>query len=159
MRIKSYIFFVVVISLLGVFYGCTPGKRPFLMVQLCLRDQRNLALFTSMMKSVAQSENMVFIDRSAATEVELRSTDRVLEKLKQNTPIINLGIQGKDGVGMSAGNLGLPNYQVALGFSEGSNPSEAHKFADVVVKRLEEQWHVETVPAGAGARPMKTCEH
>src|SRR2546429_9947663 len=91
MRMKSYILFVVVIFLLGVFYGCTPGKRPFLMVQLCLRDQQNLALFTSMMKSVAQSENMVFIDRSAATEVELRSTDRVLEKLKQNTPIINLG--------------------------------------------------------------------
>jgi hypothetical protein len=155
---KSYIFCAVVIILSGVLYGCTQGKRPFLIVQVCLRDEQNLALFTSMMKSIAQSERMSFIDRSAATESELRSTDHVLDKLKQDTPIVNLGIEGKGGVGMSAGNLGLPNYQVALGFSEGSDPPGAHAFSDRVVSRLKARWHVETVPAGKGAFPLKTCE-
>lgn len=159
MRMKSYILLpAVLISLAGMLCSCTPGKPPFLMVQLCLRDEQNLARFTSMVKSIAQSEGMEFIDRSAATEVELRSTDHVLDKLKQNTPIINLGIQGKDGVGMSAGNLGLPDYQVAIGFSEGLKPSEAHRFADTVVESLRQVWHVETVPTGRGAFPLKTCE-
>jgi hypothetical protein len=60
---------------------------------------------------------------------------------------------------VTAGNLGLPGYQVALGFSEGSNPSDAHRFAQMVVSKLEEHWHVEIVPdpAKSGALPMKNC--
>src|SRR5579859_1782768 len=102
MRMKLQRCLVTMIACLGLLSGCAPGKRPFLVVQVCLRDQPNLALFTSMMKSIAQSEGMTFMDRSAATEVELKATDRVLDKLKQNTPVVNLGIQGKDGIGMSA---------------------------------------------------------
>jgi hypothetical protein len=35
---------------------------------------------------------------------------------------------------MMGGNLGLPTYQVALGFSGDPNPPEAQHFADIVVK-------------------------
>lgn len=109
------------------------------------------------MQSIAQSEHMTFIDNSAATQKDLESVDHTLEKLHQTSPVINIGVEREDRTGLGAGNLGLSTYEVAVGFSEGSNPSEAHRFADMVVKRLGELWHVETVPAGTGARPMKTC--
>ena len=153
MNMKSCMVSTVLISLLGMLHGCAPGKRPFLMVQVCLRDEQNLGLFTSMMKSIAQSESMNFIDNSAATQNELASL-----KANPNSRVINIGVERKDGMGMSAGNLGLPSYQVALGFSEGSSSSEAHRFSDVVVAALKQRWHVEAVKPGKGALPMKTCE-
>jgi len=61
-------------------------------------------------------------------------------------------------MGVTAGNLGLPGYEVALGFSEGSSGAEAREFANKVVKRLEQHWQVEIVPAGTGAKPMGGCE-
>jgi hypothetical protein len=51
---------------------------------------------------------------------------------------------------MMGGNLGLPTYQVAMGFSDDPNPSQAQQFADIVIKGLRSRWQVETVPAGAG---------
>ncbi len=144
----------VLISLLGMLYGCAPGKRPFLMVQLCLGDERNLSEFTSMMRSIAQSEGMKFVDGSAETKKDLK----VIGAPQHPGPVINMGFDREDGVGLMAGDLGSPDYQVAVGFSEGSNPSGAHAFADRVVSRLKTRWHVETVPAGKGAFPMKTCE-
>lgn len=144
----------VLISLLGMLYGCAPGKRPFLIVQLCLGDERNLAGFTSMMRSIAQSEGMKFVDGSAETKKDLKA----IGAPHQTGPVINMGFDRDDGVGLMAGDLGSSDYQVAVGFSEGSNPSDAHAFADRVVGRLKTRWHVDTVPAGKGAFPMQTCE-
>jgi hypothetical protein len=73
--------------------------------------------------------------------------------------VINIGVLRKDGLGFGVGNLGLPGYQIALGFSEGSgNAAEAREFADRVVKRLEQRWHIDVVPAGQGATPMSDCK-
>ena len=58
---------------------------------------------------------------------------------------------------MMGGNLGLPTYQVVLGFSSDPNLAEAQRFADLMVKNLGARWPVEIVPAGKGAFPMKTC--
>jgi hypothetical protein len=154
MRIKSYILFAFVISLLGLFHGCTPGKHSFLIVQLCLEDERNLAEFTSMMQLIAQSERMNFVDGSAGTKRDLKA----MGALRQSGPIIHMGVEREDGMSLIAGNIGLSGYQVAVGFSEGSDPSGAHAFADRVVSRLKTRWHVDTVPAGKGAFPLKTCE-
>lgn len=148
---------VTVLACVGLLAGCAQGKRPFLIVQLCLNDQQNLALFKSMMKSVADAKSMTFLDRSSRTEADLKASGKVLDRLKQGTPIVNLGIDGKDGIGMSATNVGLPTSQLALGFSEGSRPSEARKFADEVVAQLQRVWHVEVVPEGKGAIPLQTC--
>jgi len=153
MRIKSYILCAAVISLLGMIYGCAPGKRPFMQVQLCLRDAQGLSEFTRLMQSVAKSEGMKFIDGSEKTKSELTA----IHGHAPTTPIINLGVEGVDGVGLMAGDLGVADYQVSVGFSEGSSPAEAHRFADTVVNRLKTQWHVDTVPAGKGAFPVANC--
>jgi hypothetical protein len=97
---------------------------------------------------------MNFIDGSAQTKKNLKVTGAP----HSTGPVINMGVEREDGVGLMAGDLDSPDYQVAVGFSEGSDPSEAHEFAGRVVNRLKTRWNVETVPAGKGAFPLKTCE-
>jgi hypothetical protein len=97
---------------------------------------------------------MSFIDGNASAERDLKAMG---VKTDPSAPVINLGVERKDGMGLTAGNLGLPNYQVALGFSEGSDSAEAHRFADTVVRKVSEHWHVVVVPAGRGALPLVTC--
>jgi hypothetical protein len=63
-----------------------------------------------------------------------------------------------NGMGVTAINVGLPGYQVALGFSGSSDSSLARRFAEDVTKRLEQHWRVETVPAGSGATPKPGCK-
>jgi hypothetical protein len=71
-----------------------------------------------------------------------------------------MGIDLGHGVGVTVSNLGLPGFQVALGFSEGSRPREAQRFAETVIRKLEARWRVQTVPipAESGARPMSGCD-
>jgi hypothetical protein len=69
---------------------------------------------------------MTFVDGSAQTKKDLK----VVGAPHQTGPGINIGFDRQDGVGLMAGDLGPPDYQVAVGFSEGSNPSGAHQFAD-----------------------------
>jgi hypothetical protein len=151
---KSNVLSSVMISLVAVLVGCTSGKPPFLTVQLCLGDERNLADFAGMIHSIAESERMKFLDGSAETKRDLK----VIGAPHHSGPVINMGLESEDGVGLMAGDLDSSDYQMAIGFSEGSNPSGAHEFAESVISRLKTRWEVETVPAGKGAFPKSTCE-
>jgi len=122
------------------------------MIQICLKDKQGVTLFMDTMKSIARSKHMKFIDGSQATQENLASL-----KASPKYKLIYIGIDGKDGMGMEGGNLGLSAYEVALGFSEGSNPADAHRFADMVVTELKKKWSVYAVPRGRGALPMKSC--
>jgi hypothetical protein len=111
----------------------------------------------SMMRSIAVAENLKFVDGGAETQRDLKTIGAKMDKLDTPGAVINIGFDRGNRNLMMGGNLGLPTYQVALGFSGDPNPSEAQHFADIVVKRLGARWQVETVPAGTGALPMKTC--
>jgi hypothetical protein len=124
-----------------------------LIVQLCFKDDQELADFTHLLESIAYSERMVYIDNSGPTERGLA----VLNAPGRLAPVINIGLHDDDGAGLGVGNLGLPKYQVAVGFSEGSKPAEARRFADSVVGQLRARWHVEAVPEGRGALPIQDC--
>lgn len=152
MNIRLLLVSVVLSSLLGMLSGCT-GKGPFLMVQLCLHDVKNVVLFKDTMKSLSESQGMEYGDRSAAAEKEL-----IALKVKQSYPFLNISGTRADGVGWGATNLGMSAYEVGLGFSEGSNPEDAHRFANMVIKTLKQKWQVYELPPGRGAFPMKTCE-
>ena len=138
--------------------GCAPGKHPFLMVQMCLSNERGVTEFFDEMKSIAAANNMVFLDNSGDTIRELKATGYAGHERDGGSPAINFAVERKDGQGASAGNLSLPGYQVAVGFSEGSSPAEAQAFANVVVSRLEKHWKIHVVPRGTGAKPMPGCE-
>lgn len=138
-------------SAIAALPGCA-GQHPFRMAQLCLRDEQGVAAFTGAMKEIAESENMEFVDGGAATQKDLRRLHA-----SPDYRLVYLGIKGPDGMGLEAGNLGLSAYEVAIGFSTGSNPAAAHRFAERVIGTLGKRWKVYGVPAGRGALPLADC--
>ena len=145
---------VVVASLVlaSALFGCSEGKRPFLMAQICLRDEQNLSAFTQELRSISQSENMRFVDGSRESERELNALGH-----EASGRLIHMAVESENGVGLTAGNLGLPTYQAVIGFSEGSNPDGARAFAGRVISKISQRWHVETIPSEHGAQPMEDC--
>lgn len=145
------------ISMALFIQGCSRTQESFLTVQTCLVDQQGVAEFLETMRAVAKSESLRFVDGSLKTGESLK-TIGADKSLKHDPALtIHVGIEGDGGLGVTAGNLGLPPYQVALGFTEGSDAAKAHRLSDKLVQALSRRWHVETVPQGKGALPMKTC--
>lgn len=138
--------------------GCAPEKHPFLMVKMCLSNEQGAAAFIDELKSIASAEKLDFVDNSNNTERELRAVGYAGHERTGRSRVINVGVLRKDGMGIGAGTLGLPGYQVAMGFSEGSNAVEAHDVANRVLTRLRQHWRIEVVPAGTGAKPMAGCK-
>lgn len=97
------------------------------------------------------------MDGGAETQRDLKAIGSKFDKLDTPGAVINIGLDRGHRNLMMGGNLGLPTYQIALGFSADPNAAEAQQFADIVVNRLSTRWQVETVPVGTGALPMKTC--
>jgi hypothetical protein len=128
--------------------------------QVCLKDVGEQGDFSSQLRSIAQSEGAVFKDSSKSIEEDLRvmDTPNTRATLKKG-PVIDISIERGHGVGMTATNVEAPQNQIVMGFSEGSKPDEAHRFADLVIGRLEERWHIELVPnpSESGALGMKDC--
>ena len=140
-------------------FKCSGPQREFLAVQVCLVDERGEAEFVKAMREVARLEGLRFLDNSADTESYLRDVrDRGLVKL-EHVPTINVGIEGENGLGVTAGNLGLPSNQVALGFTAGSDAAKARRLSNRLVGALSQRWRVEKVPAGKGAFPMESCKN
>lgn len=150
MKRTAFAFLLLIIVAL---YGCEQGRRPFLVVQICLGDQEGVNKFKELLQSIARMEGMAYIDGSAQTKSELEA----IRGSDVDYPVINIAVERKDGMGLTAGDLTEPGYQVAVGFSEGSNPAEAHEFADRVVAKFNERWRVEVVPPGQGAHPLPDC--
>src|SRR5262245_60318024 len=134
MNQKSRAVSVAVLACLFLF-GCT-GKRPFLIVQLCLSNGAGVTEFIREMKSIAVLEKMEFLDNSANTKRNLEVLSYSGSERADGSPVINIGVLRSDGLGVGGGNLSLPGYQVALGFSVGSDDAEAREFANRVIKRL-----------------------
>lgn len=153
MKISFWAVFSMTIGL----QGCSRNQESFLAIQLCVVDPQGVTQLKSVMRTVAKSENLQFIDNSAQQRNDLK-TMGADELLKRDAALaIDVHIEGAEGMGVTAGNLGLPPYQVALGFTEGSDAVKAHQLSDRLVKALSQMWHVEKIPQGKGALPMKTC--
>lgn len=138
--------------------SCAPGKRSFLTVQMCLTDRQDLTVLIGELRSIANEKHMRFVDASASTQRDLRAAGNInVDKMLRN-PVINLRLEGTDGVGLIVGNLGLPRNQVAVGFTEGHDPQEAQRFSRLVVDRFAKRWHLHIVPREQGAKPM-SCDN
>lgn len=155
MRTKSGCFFGMLL-LLPVLGGCSHAKPTFLTIQFCLGSEQDSAEFKKLIRSIAHSQHLNFIDWSVETKRNLE--DIGARSPNSTDPVIHIAIEDKKDTNlMLGGNLGLGGYQVALGFGEGSNPTEGHVLADSVIKGLKARWQVLTVPAGRGAFPLKSC--
>jgi hypothetical protein len=155
---KIMIYFVVFfLGLLILPSGCAPAKKAFLLVQLCVNDKPGATELVGDLKDLAHSKNMEFFDSSAETARDLPKTGYVSRERSDGSPVINVGVLRKDGLFVGGGNLGLPGYQVQLGFTKGSDEAESQSFAKEVISRLEERWRVEVLPDGAAATPKPDC--
>jgi hypothetical protein len=137
--------------------GCAGAQSAFEQVQMCVGNERGVAELKRVMRSVAQSENLQLIDNSAQQAQNLKEVgaDRPLKR--DVSRAIDLHIEGESGLGVTAGNLGLPPYQVGLGFTEGRDPAKAHRLANHLISRLSQRWDVQRVPSSEGIFPMKGC--
>ena len=150
---------IVVLTVAMLTASCrATGEREFRLVQVCVGNDNGIAELKTLLRSVAASERMTFVDGSARTTQDLSAIARRRGHPVSATPVLNIGVERPDSMGLTAGNLGLPQYQIALGFSKGGDPRAAQEFSDRVVAALGQHWRVEAVPAGRGALPISSCD-
>jgi len=148
---------LITVILVGLLSGCSSGKPPALMVQLCLQDNQGVSDFLSLMQSIAASEHMNFVDSSADTQAKLKIIHAKYAKLATPSSVINVDIETGDGLVVTADNIDLPTYQVSVDFTGYLSPVDKQRFIDILVPKLRAQWQVDTVPAGVRPFPMKSC--
>lgn len=137
--------------------ACAKRGETFLTVQMCVHDEGGVTQLKKLMQDAAQAENLQFVDGSRETgkNLEVMGADKALKR--DPSLAINVGIKGDGGIYVMGGNLGLPSYQVALGFGTGSDPEKAHRLSERLVRLLSAEWDVETVPQEKGVFPMDGC--
>lgn len=138
--------------------SCGHTKSAFTTVELCVHDKAGVAELISDLQDIARSNQMEFFDSSAATAKDLSKSGYRGHERADGSQLINVGVLRKDGLFVGGGNLGLPGYQVQLGFTSGSNEAEASRFAKDVIARLRRRWSVTVLPPGTAARPMPGCQ-
>jgi hypothetical protein len=145
------------IAIAALTEGCSPAQTPFRTVQICVADQQGVAKLKGLMREAAASERLQFIDNSVHQGNALKhiGADKLLKR--DASLALDVHIEGNSGMGVTAGNLGLPPYQVALGFTEGADAAKAHRLSARLIQALSKNWHVETIPVDKGAIPMKSC--
>lgn len=149
--------FLLIVVIAVCFAGCSGAQRTFEQVQLCVRDERGVAELKNVMQAVALSQNFQFLDNSAPQANVLKNigADRALKRDVSHA--IDLHVEGESGLGVTAGNLGLPPYQVGVGFTAGSNAVKARQLANNLISSLSQHWNVQRVPSSQGILPMKGC--
>ena len=98
----------VLVTVSLVLTGCTPGKRPFLMVQMCLSNAKGIEEFVEELKSVAAAEKLEFVDNSGNAQGELDALSDPNVKRTGGSRMLDLRLTRNDGMGIGAGNVGLP---------------------------------------------------
>jgi len=124
---------------------------------MCVHNQEGVENLKDVMRTAADAEKLEFVDASSETGASMRATGADKALKRDPARAINVGIKGAGGTFVLGGNLGLPPYQVALGFGTGSDPAKAHQLSDRLVRSLSESWDVKTVPQSEGVLPMKDC--
>jgi hypothetical protein len=143
--------------LVGLLCGCSSGKPPALMVQLCLQNDQGVSDFRDLVQSVAASEHMKVVDVSADTQEKLKVIHAKYAKLATASSVINIYVESDDRLVVTADNIDLPTYQVSVDFTGGLSPVEKQRFIDVLVPKLRARWFVDTVPAGVHPFAMASC--
>lgn len=147
----------ITLIFVGLLSGCSSGKPPALMVQLCLQDDQGVSDFQNLMQSVAATEHMNFVDVSADTQEKLKDIHSQYAKLATPSSVINVYIESGSRLVVTADNIDLPTYQVSVDFTGGLSPLDKQRFIDILVPKLRVQWQVDTVPVGVRPFAMKSC--
>jgi hypothetical protein len=137
-------------------FGCTPVKRPFLFIQMCVRDEHDLSDLTELLRSIAESGGMQFSDytkRTTGNRGDRRDTTPVT--LTEN---LNMGVFDRDGVGFGVAGTNVFTNQISVAFSEGSNPTKAHRFAEEVRYKLNANRRAQLISSEVTVLPNLHCK-
>jgi len=157
-NVRPILRIIVVVALgTGALCSCGKAQESFLTVQMCLKNEQGVATFKELMQSIAATQKMRYVDASESTQRDLKTVGATGHNMHVSGGLMYVGVEANDGLGLSAGNIGLNKFDVALGITEGSRPVDARRFADVVVKELQQRWIVKTLPPRTGAFPDPTC--
>ena len=148
---------IKIAALILIISGCNESKRPFLIAQLCLKNDHDISNLINEIRGISRLENMEYFDNTMHARESLEAMRSDKSANINIGQVVDFHISRPDGMGLGVGNLGLPSRQVAIGFSEGQIPTEARAFARRVVTRLQNEWRVEIVPYNEGARPIQGC--
>ena len=124
------------------------------MVQLCVADDRGLDHFKQTLRSIARDEH---IDGSLETTRDLNAIGATGKNIHTDGTLVNVGVESDSGPSLTAGNLGLNAYDIAVGFARGHDSNAASAFSNRVVARLGKRWAIRTVPKDSGAVPNPEC--
>lgn len=141
----------------GGLSSCSKTQESFLTIQTCVINDDGMRDFLVMMASVSKQFELRYVDGSKSTRDGLVDTAQSGRDVNEAARVINIGLEGDAGLGLTAGNLGLAPHQVAIGFTAGRNRVLANRLADTVVTRLSKHWRVISVPAGTGVQRMSGC--
>lgn len=153
------LFIPILVLTMTVTPGCeAPSERPFLVVQTCLENEQGVDRLRRLLNTIAIENGLDYVDSSRARQGELHRIEDFGVPVPSAEGLINIGIRGSRGFGLTAGNLGLSQYEVAIGFSKGRDHAAAEAFSETVVAALRMEWEVYTVPEGRGAFPLPGCQ-
>jgi hypothetical protein len=147
--------FVCVVLVYSLF-GCTPVKRPFLFVQMCVRDEHDLSDVKELLRSIAVSDGMKFSDYSKRTTGN--SGDRRNTTPTTLTENLDMGAFDRDGVGFGVADTKIFANQISIAFSEGSNPTKAHRIAEEVIYKLKAIRRAQLVSSDGRVLPNLHCK-
>lgn len=145
------------VLLLGI-ASCGGGQRPFRLVQVCLTSVQDISAFKSEMQSLAQTNGLSFVDRSAGAQAEAEAIQRHIRESKLTDPMVMVSGRRKDGVSFSATNFADAPTQMVIGFQLGRGEA-GRGFSQVVWQALAKRWIVREGPdpQTSGAFPLPEC--
>lgn len=153
-RILALMFLFV--SVTAELTGCAPRQRPFMTVEVCLKDAAGMSAFKQEIQNIGRSHDLSVIDDSTRAESEVDKIASEEFRKKLGRPVVSMIVKHDDKVIAMVGNIGLPSGQVVLSFFDNSTFA-THRLANSVVEHLEASWRIEFVPAGQGALGIEDC--
>lgn len=138
--------------------GSTPNSQEaFLLLQVCPVKRHEVQTLANILRVAATRESLRYVDNSGRTQASLRAMGAKVDLPRDLSKVVDLHIEGDDGLGVTAGNLGLHTAQIAIGFSAGREPAKARRLADNITKQLSQYWKVRTLDKDAGVLPDDSC--
>jgi len=124
---------------------------------VCLQSPSDVDQFLAELRRLSVSEGLNAVDASTSTAKKLDimgAGDLVKNRAGK---VVDVLLRRQDGLGVAATNIGLPGYQVAMGFSAGVDTNAASLFADRIVGVIGKRWRVEVASGEAGAKGLSNC--
>jgi len=151
MSVTSTLRLLLMLSTFTITSSCV-GEHAGLLVQMCLRDDRDVDALIDLVMQSASRNGMEFFDRSAASQRELATLGK-----DPGYRLVIVSASRSDGLGVAAMNLGLSANEMAIAFTPGANAEGSAAFIQSVMNQLQARWNVRTVPAGRGAMKSAHC--